>query len=74
MLVTRYVRGTRLDDLGETVVDAAAKEVGADNDIIVSRHASQHFLGLLGHVHAVIDEHRKIVDVVASAREQSTSP
>ena len=35
--------GTRLDDLGKLVVDAAAKEVGADNDIIVSRHACQQF-------------------------------
>ena len=47
--------GTRLDDLGELVVDTAAKEVGANDDLIVRGKAVQNRCGLLGQVLVSVD-------------------
>ena len=62
--------GTRLDDLGELVVDTATKEVGTNNDLIVRGKAVQNRCGLLGQVLVSVDIHRERMDVFALAGEQ----
>ena len=63
--------GTRLDDLGELVVDTAAKEVGANDDLIVRGKAVQNRCGLLGQVLVSVDIHRERMDVFALAGKQA---
>ena len=63
--------GARLDNLGELVVDAAAKEVGANDDLIVCGKPVKNRCGFLDQVFFSIDLHRECVDVFALAGEQA---